>query len=308
MELRAWADTEEHALFSIYSLSKTDTTQIYISSGELSQVKRQLTVSFTTPDVYVLLPEDPPYVRTVMDINIETKFGEATILYLDYPRTISFRARRDEAEYMSLSYSTDPNFIRKIGLFPKPKLILRYLWGNNNNEDLNAPAMPLYPYGISLILMGYTLTLLQQGRSELAAAMFVASFLPPFLRVEEWIKRTPETFSHDVKRTSHNTRILLWTTSCFVLMAIATALTYLSGLNNYIRMMAYANFSVGIIFLMLFVLYLRLISWGVLSGYECDRGEHHIWFRGKAHLIPETRETVCSSCWKQYQHGERKHK
>lgn len=270
---------------------------------ELSATPGKLTICVSTPSLYFLLPGQEPFRRHLFNLNLTIYNGtDKTLLYLDHSAKVSLRCRKDNSEYQSLAYSVRSDQIRKITFFSANEIHVRHYFGLNQRPEFMRVVNPLYAAGISLLAGSITFALIQANFTDIAASAFALLILPPFLQVLS--QRSLFYPSSDIMRLSVSTIVLFLVGTIYLPLLVAT-IAILVAFSQYRLIAQRTDLGAGLLLVGLATTYAFLLEQGLFQHYACDRCERRLWWRKRAKLDLDSRQTLCNECWKSTQISSR---
>lgn len=111
---------------------------------------------------------------------IEITGSERILLCLDHPEQLALRARIDNSEYHSLAQAVGPGYIRKLGFFPGPRMVVSYKYGVADTGPFLRLARLPFAASVGCFSAALTIAFVNSGHGDLAATTLAFALVPAF--------------------------------------------------------------------------------------------------------------------------------
>ncbi len=295
-----------------------ETTCFYLTSPTTNSTKT-VTIEFDCPNAFFSLREKPPFGRKRLAANLEILNGsERSVVYLEYPNSISLRPRKDNAEYHTLATAVGADYQRKVTFFPQRTLRMRYTFGENDAASLSAPGVPLLRAGLGLTAAGFALQMLTVGNRQIAATALAVALLPTAVFIFE--RRRPMFFPSSialVEKRSYTEDSVFIAGVIYLAGICVTALVLgwhslladitsrwfgwqLPPQPNLFHLVSKAEIGLGVLIVILSCGFFITLSQGGFLAFACDHCERLIRVRKRAKTRPSDKRTLCKDCGKRF--------
>lgn len=235
---------------------------------------------FECPSAFFGLGERPPYGR--QDFSVGLRFppycAELTLVYFDYPNSITLRSRRDNGRYHSLTMGLDDDYERKTTYFEGPEVRMRCTFGSADAAELSAPLLPIFRAGLGVLLaaIGLMLLALNVGSPTIGSAFFALALAPWFFDVMQRHRLFSASVATKVSWTGISADCSLLIHALALLVA---GVVLLRGIEQDWQVVSIFYMVTAGLILGVGLVLLTGLSHGVMLRYACDRCERRFPIR-----------------------------
>lgn len=227
---------------------------------------------------------------------LEISGVERILVYLDHPEHLALRARMDNSEYHSLAQAVGPSYIRKLGFFPGPRMVMSYKYGLADQGPFVRLARLPFAASIGCFSAGLTIAFVNSGHGDLAATTLAFALVPPLAQVVS--QGRSQYRSADIHDRAAAAGIVLAPSAIYIPVIVLTIVSITDWPSVRALAQACAYFSSALLALHGAAV-LGLVKQQVIPEHFCDACGARIVWRRRQFLEVKSRRTLCKACARQ---------
>lgn len=224
---------------------------------------------------------------------LEISGAERILVHLDHPEQLALRARMDNSEYHSLAQAVGPSYIRKLGFFPGPRMVMSYKYGLADQGPFVRLARLPFAASLGCFSAGLTVAFVNSGHGDLAATTLAFALVPPLAQVI--VQGRSQYRSADIHDRAAAAGLILAPSVLYIPVVVLTLLSIIDWPN--VRAVAQACAYLSAVLLAIHgTAVLGLVKQQVIPEHFCDACGGRIVWRRRQFLEVSSRRTLCKTC------------